>query len=108
MWLVLCLPDFSPIEQCWSKIKIRLQAVKARIREDLEKVLAGAIKLSRRRISTASSSTVAIRSHPYECRCNATPFVDDDALSSCYAASRAPRKPNSSAAAPKAVSTCPT
>jgi hypothetical protein len=38
-------PDFSPIEQRWSKIKTILQAVKARTCEELEKVLAQAIKL---------------------------------------------------------------
>jgi transposase len=36
-------PDFSPIEQCWSKIKTSLRAAKARTRAVLEKVLAHAI-----------------------------------------------------------------
>ena len=36
-------PDFSPIEQCWSKIKTLLRAAKARTREGLEKALAHAI-----------------------------------------------------------------
>ena len=37
-------PDFSRIEQCWSKIKTALRAAKARTREEMEKALAQAIK----------------------------------------------------------------
>jgi len=45
IWLPPYSPDFSPIEQCWSKIKTLLRAAKARTREELEKALAQAIKL---------------------------------------------------------------
>ena len=45
LWLAPYSPDFSPIEQCWSKIKTALRAAKARTREELEKALAQAIKL---------------------------------------------------------------
>jgi transposase len=45
LWLPPYSPDFSPIEQCWSKIKTALRAAKARTREELEKALAQAIKL---------------------------------------------------------------
>ncbi|HEV7889639.1 MAG TPA: IS630 family transposase [Pyrinomonadaceae bacterium] len=43
IWLPPYSPDFSPIEQCWSKIKSLLRAAKARTREELEKALATAI-----------------------------------------------------------------
>jgi transposase len=43
LWLSPYSPDFSPIEQCWSKIKTSLRAAKARTREELEKALARAI-----------------------------------------------------------------
>jgi transposase len=43
LWLAPYSPDFSPIEQCWSKIKTLLRAAKARTREELEKALACAI-----------------------------------------------------------------
>ena len=45
IWLPPYSPDFSPIEQCWSKIKTCLRAAKARTREELEEALAGAIQL---------------------------------------------------------------
>jgi transposase len=45
LWPVPYSPDFSPIEQCWSKIKTCLRAAKARTREELEQALARAIKL---------------------------------------------------------------
>ncbi len=45
LWLSPYSPDFSPIEQCWSKIKTFLRAAKARTREELEQALAEAIKL---------------------------------------------------------------
>lgn len=45
VWLAPYSPDFSPIEQCWSKIKTCLRAAKARTREELEKALAEAITL---------------------------------------------------------------
>ena len=45
LWLPPYSPDFSPIEQCWSKIKTLLRAAKARTREDLEKALAQAVTL---------------------------------------------------------------
>jgi transposase len=43
LWLAPYSPDFSPIEQCWSKIKTLLRAAKARTREELEQALACAI-----------------------------------------------------------------
>jgi transposase len=43
LWLAPYSPDFSPIEQCWSKIKTALRAAKARTPEELEKALARAI-----------------------------------------------------------------
>ena len=45
IWLSPYSPDFSPIEQCWSKIKTALRTAKARTREELEQALASAIKL---------------------------------------------------------------
>jgi len=45
LWLPPYSPDFSPIEQCWSKIKTLLRAAKARTREELEKALALAATL---------------------------------------------------------------
>jgi transposase len=45
IWLPPYSPDFSPIEQCWSKIKTCLRAAKARTREELERALVQAIKL---------------------------------------------------------------
>jgi transposase len=45
LWLAPYSPDFSPIEQCWSKIKTCLRAAKARTRDELEQALAQAIKL---------------------------------------------------------------
>ncbi len=38
-------PDFSPIEQCWSKIKTFLRGVKARTADALDEALAQAIGL---------------------------------------------------------------
>ena len=43
IWLPPYSPDFSPIGQCWSKIKTLLRAAKARTRQELEKALATAI-----------------------------------------------------------------
>jgi transposase len=45
LWLAPYSPDFSPIEQCWSKIKAALRAAKARTREESERALASVIKL---------------------------------------------------------------
>ena len=45
LWLAPYSPDFSPIEQCWSKIKNYLRGAKARTGEELNKALARAIKL---------------------------------------------------------------
>jgi transposase len=45
LWLPPYSPDFSPIENCWSKIKTALRAAKARTRDELEKALAQAIEL---------------------------------------------------------------
>jgi transposase len=45
LWLAPYSPDFSPIEQCWSKIKSYLRGAKARTAEALDKALAQAIKL---------------------------------------------------------------
>jgi transposase len=45
LWLPPYSPDYSPIEQCWSKIKTALRAAKARTRGELDKALAKAIEL---------------------------------------------------------------
>lgn len=45
LWLPPYSPDYSPIENCWSKIKTALRAAKARTRAELEKALAKAIEL---------------------------------------------------------------
>ena len=43
VWLAPYSPDFSPIEQCWSKIKAYLRGAKARTEDELNKALAQAI-----------------------------------------------------------------
>jgi transposase len=45
LWLAPYSPDFSPIEQCWSKVKTYLRGVKARTEDELNKALAQAIGL---------------------------------------------------------------
>ena len=45
LWLAPYSPDFSPIEQCWSKIKAYLRGAKARTADALDKGLARAIEL---------------------------------------------------------------
>jgi transposase len=45
LWLAPYSPDFSPIEQCWSKIKSYLRGAKARTAEALDQALAQAIGL---------------------------------------------------------------
>lgn len=45
LWLPPYSPDYSPIENCWSKIKTALRATKARTRVELEKALVQAIEL---------------------------------------------------------------
>jgi transposase len=45
LWLAPYSPDFSPIEQCWSKIKTFMRGVKARTEDELDKALAQAIGL---------------------------------------------------------------
>jgi transposase len=45
LWLPPYSPDYSPIEQCWSKIKNYLREAKARTGAALDKALAQAIKL---------------------------------------------------------------
>lgn len=45
LWLPPYSPDFSPIEQCWSKIKTFLRGAKARTDGELNKALAQALKL---------------------------------------------------------------
>lgn len=45
LWLAPYSPDFSPIEQCWSKIKNFLRGAKARTGQELDKALAQAIGL---------------------------------------------------------------
>lgn len=45
LWLAPYSPDFSPIEQCWSKIKSYLRGAKARTAQALDKALAQAIGL---------------------------------------------------------------
>ena len=44
-WLAPYPPDFSPIEQCWSKIESYLRRVNARTGEELNKAIAQAIGL---------------------------------------------------------------
>lgn len=43
LWLPPYSPDYSPIEQCWSKIKSYLRGAKARTGDELHKALAQAI-----------------------------------------------------------------
>jgi transposase len=45
LWLAPYSPDYSPIEQCWSKIKSHLRGAKARTADALDKALAQAIGL---------------------------------------------------------------
>lgn len=45
IWLAPYSPDYSPIEECWSKIKQVLRAAKARTREELEAALVKALEL---------------------------------------------------------------
>jgi transposase len=45
LWLPPYSPDYSPIENCWSKIKTALRAAKARTREELDRALATAIEI---------------------------------------------------------------
>jgi transposase len=45
LWLAPYSPDFSPIEQCWSKIKSYLRGAKARSAQALDKALGQAIGL---------------------------------------------------------------
>jgi transposase len=45
LWLPPYSPDYSPIEQCWSKIKAYLRGAKARTREALEEALTVALGL---------------------------------------------------------------
>jgi transposase len=45
LWLAPYSPDFSPIEQCWSKIKAFLRGAKARTEDELNKALAQAVEL---------------------------------------------------------------
>lgn len=45
LWLPPYSPDYSPIEQCWSKIKAYLRGAKARTREALEGALTAALGL---------------------------------------------------------------
>ena len=45
IWLPPYSPDFSPIEQMWSKLKTYLKKVKARTREELDRAIADGLKL---------------------------------------------------------------
>jgi len=45
IWLPPYSPDYSPIEQMWSKVKEALRAAKARTREALERALTVALEL---------------------------------------------------------------
>ncbi len=45
IWLPPYSPDFSPIEQMWSKLKTYLRKAKARSREELERAVAEGLKL---------------------------------------------------------------
>ena len=40
LWLAPYSPDYSPIEQCWSKIKSFLRGAKARTGQELDGALA--------------------------------------------------------------------
>ena len=45
LWLPPYWPDFSPIEQMWSKLKTHLRKMKARSREELDRAVAEGLKL---------------------------------------------------------------
>src|SRR5919112_82322 len=45
LWLPPYSPDYSPIEQCWPKIKAYLRGAKARTRDQLEEALTAALGL---------------------------------------------------------------
>jgi len=45
IWLPPYSPDFSPIEQMWSKLKTHLRRAKARTREELDRAVAEGLKL---------------------------------------------------------------
>jgi transposase len=45
LWLPPYSPDYSPIKQCWSKIKAYLRGAKARTRDTLEEALTAALGL---------------------------------------------------------------
>jgi hypothetical protein len=45
LWLPPYWPDYSPLENCWSKLKTALRAATTRTRAELDKALAQALKL---------------------------------------------------------------
>lgn len=45
IWLPPYSPDFSPIEQMWSKLKTCLRKAKARTKEELDRAIAAGLKL---------------------------------------------------------------
>lgn len=45
IWLPPYSPDFSPIEQMWSKLKTYLRKVKARTKEELDRAVAEGLQL---------------------------------------------------------------
>ncbi len=45
LWLPPYSPDFSPIEQMWSKLKTHLRKAKARTREELDRAIAQGLQL---------------------------------------------------------------
>jgi transposase len=45
IWLPPYSPDFSPIEQMWSKLKTHLRKAKARTREELDRAVSEGLKL---------------------------------------------------------------
>lgn len=45
LWLPPYSPDFSPIEQMWSKLKTHLRRAKARTREELDRAIAQGLQL---------------------------------------------------------------
>ncbi len=45
IWLPPYSPDFSPIEQMWSKLKTYLRKAKARTREELDRAISEGLKL---------------------------------------------------------------
>lgn len=83
-WLAPYSPDFSPIEQCWSKLRSYLGGAKARTGDELDKVMAQASKLvSRQPTAAAGSNTAATHSHASENRYKPN-TIEPDASIACF------------------------